>query len=47
MSNFSHLSVNNKLPEKQVDAGLDNDLGQASVAAINQYLQLAVEQKLD
>tara|TARA_R110000737_G_scaffold15182_3_gene31660 strand:+ start:659 stop:1747 length:1089 start_codon:yes stop_codon:yes gene_type:complete len=47
MSNFNHLSGNDKLAQKQENANLDDNLGQASVAAIKQYLQLAAEQKLD
>ena len=51
MSSFIHLSDNDKQlskqSKKQNDASLNNSLGQASVAAIKQYLQLADEQKLD
>ena len=47
MSNFNPLSGNNKLLEKPDNVALDGSLGQASVAAIKQYLQLATEQKLD
>ena len=57
MSSFIHLSDNDKHISKQskkqndsdssLDSSLDNSLGQASVAAIKQYLQLADEQKLD
>lgn len=55
MSSFIHLSDNDKQLSKQskkqndasLDSSLDNSLGQASVAAIKQYLQLADEQKLD
>ena len=55
MSSFIHLSDNDKQLSKQskkqndtsLDSSFDNSLGQASVAAIKQYLQLADEQKLD
>jgi len=47
MSEFSKLSANNNLAEHNKIAPLDENLGQTSVPAVNQYLLLAAEQALD
>ncbi len=49
MTEFKNIQDNEtaKNLTKTLDACLDENLGQASVPAVNQYLQLAVEQALD
>jgi len=47
MSDFSKFSASSNIKENTYIGSLDESLGQASVPAVNQYLQLATEQALD